>query len=320
MSDKTKNNLTREKIQQLLSAVGVKQGEPVGKIDADEYDWNVPHYFKKRQMKNLEEFAKNVSENIASECRRFFQEAFDSQVTEITQHYAQKFINQIFEESKKDYYLILNNENDAACGLIILPTETVKHWLKLLLGESETKENAEEQLSKLEESLLCDIFERFGKAVTNSNKLLNLKTTDKFLYENFSLPLSDSEELCKITFDIKQKNTEQNCLAHLLMPCSKLLPIVGQARDSNLKPEQIKNAMMEHAKQLPVIVTARLAQTELNFEQILTLQKGDILTLGKKITEPIELIVQGKTNFLAKPVKSGDRIAAQIIHTNTKKQ
>jgi flagellar motor switch protein FliM len=285
------------------------------------YNRTQPHCFSSAQLEKLNEFTQAISSSIAAAFDRFLRNSFEVQPCEISQHYSQKFISKLFENAQKDYYLILKGEKDASCGLIIVPNDTAASWLRLLLGESETKEETDKQLSQLERFLLCDIICHLAEAIINSSRQLNLTATKTLLSDNFSLDIGPSEELCKITFDIKQKEAEQSHQMHLLLPCSRLAPIVGAARNKKtLTPEQVKTAILEHAKHLPVSVTARFASTELKFEQILTLQKGDILMLDKKISEPLELIVEGKTRYLAQLIKSGGRFATKITHTNTKEQ
>ncbi len=321
MTRNPRNKLTIEKIQQLLACIGVQQGQPADQIEAVEYDWTQPHCFNREQLKKLNEFTQAMSSSIAATFGQFLRSGFEVQPCEISQHYAQKFISKLFENAQKDYYLILKAEKDVSCGLIIVPNDTAASWLRLLLGESEAKEEADKQLSQLERFLLCDIICHLAEAIINSNRQLNLTATKTLLSDNFSLDIGYCEELCKITFDIKQKDVEQSHQIHLLLPCSRFVPIVGATQNKKtLTPEQVKNAILEHAKQLPVSVTARFACTELKFEQILTLQKGDILMLDKKISEPLELVVEGKTRYLAQLVKFGGRLAAKITHANTKEQ
>jgi flagellar motor switch protein FliM len=319
MTKKPRNKLTLEKIKQILACVGTTQGQTTDQIESKEYDWTQPHYFTMAQLEKLKDFTQTIASALAATFDQFLRSSFDVQPGAISQHYAQKFINELFENPQNALYLILKGEKDTSCGLIIVPKDTAAGWLKLLLGESEAKTDDDQQLSQLEKFLLTDIIFHLAETIANSNRQLNLKTTKNLLTENFTLDIGQIEELCKITFDIKQKGVDQSRQIHFLLPCSKFLPIVGATTNrKTLTPEQVKNAILEHVKLLPVSVTARFARTELKFEQILTLQKGDILMLDKKISEPLELVVEDKTRYLAQLAKSGGRLAAKIIHSNTK--
>lgn len=321
MIKRQRNKLTIEKVNQILACVGLKQEQPAEQVESKDYDWNQPHYFTTTQLEKLKDFTQKISSALEATFDQALRSSFEVKPGEITQHYAQKFVNELFENPQNALYLVLKGEKETSCGLIITPKDTADCWLKLLLGESETKADDEQQLSQLEKFLLTDIIFHLAETIANSDRQLNLKTTKNLLTENFNLDIGHTEELCKITFDIKQKNADQSCQIHLVLPCSRFLPIVGAAASKkSLTPEQVKKAILEHVKLLPVSVTARFARTELKFEQILTLQKGDVLMLDKKISEPLELIVEGKTRYLAQLAKSSGRLAVKITHSNVKEQ
>ncbi|MFA5424032.1 MAG: FliM/FliN family flagellar motor switch protein [Phycisphaerae bacterium] len=315
MTEKPRNQITLDKIRQLMNYIGVPK-DPAEKIEATDYDWTVPHCFNSAELEKLNEFAGIIAPALTSRFDKFLQSSFEVSVSQITQHYAEKYISSIIEAQNKDYYLILKGEKDSSCGLVIVPNDTAAYWLKILLGESET---TQKEISQLENFLLGDLISQLADAVIISDRRLNLTAAKTLLSENFSLDIAGSEELCKITFDIMQNGSDQHCQMHIVLPCSKLQPIVTAiSNKKKLTPEQVKNMILEHAKQLPVGITARFAEAELKFEQILTLQKGDVLMLDKKITEPVELIVEGRTRYLAHTAKCDGRLAVRITHANTK--
>jgi hypothetical protein len=44
------NNLSKEKIKQLLSAVGSVRQEDTSGIETEEYNWNQPRFFDRKQL------------------------------------------------------------------------------------------------------------------------------------------------------------------------------------------------------------------------------------------------------------------------------
>ena len=50
------------------------------------------------------------------------------------------------------------------------------------------------------------------------------------------------------------------------------------------------------------------------------LQEGDVLVLNKKTSDPVGLIIEGKTRFLGHPAQSSGKLAVQITQSNTKTQ
>jgi flagellar motor switch protein FliM len=318
---KSRNNLTMQKIQQLLKAVGIKQQSAPENVDAEVFDWDKPHCFDQTQLDAIDEINKNTASVISENLGKFFQNSLEVCVTSMNQFYAGKFINDLFENDNKNYYLLMKSENDLAIAMTIIPHDTASYWLTSLLGDTEKSDESQTKLSPLETSLLSDAVICFSKAIINANQNLKLKATNKILTDHFTLDLKDAEELCQISFEIKKTDSEQSCTANLLLPCTRLAQAIGiQKQHQQLNPAQAKKAMLNHINKLPVTITAQLANTEYTFEQILTLQKGDILMLNKKTDEPLEIIVEGKTRFLGYPARSEGKLAVQITQANLKEQ
>ena len=59
--------------------------------------------------------------------------------------------------------------------------------------------------------------------------------------------------------------------------------------------ENIPEIILEHLGYTPVCVTVQLASVELSFEEMMDLQVNDIVILDRKVNEPVELIVEGRT-------------------------
>ena len=68
MSNEPANSLSREKIQQLLAAVGSGPKEDTTQMEAADYDWQQPHYFSSEQLKRLDDLAKEAAKEIAEKC------------------------------------------------------------------------------------------------------------------------------------------------------------------------------------------------------------------------------------------------------------
>ena len=56
MSNTETQNLSREKIQQILASIGSQKVEGNDKVEAAEYNWHQPHCFSSKQLKKLDNF------------------------------------------------------------------------------------------------------------------------------------------------------------------------------------------------------------------------------------------------------------------------
>ena len=311
---KAANSLSNEKIRQLLIAVGSGPLEDTTGIKATEYNRNQPHYFDRKQLNRLEEFTKKVARAMAVKFVDFCHSEFDATVVSTIQHFAAELVNQAMESGQNDYYLSFGTDDQGhPCGLISIPTQTAFVWATQLLGDpASEEEDSGRDLSQLEESLLLDLLSALIGAF--SHKTWDFQPAKNIVRRLFPLELKGTEELCKITFDVKKTDEEKGIEAYILILCSKLEPVVGRAEQAvgEFSADDISKAILGKMQQMPVSITAQLASTVLTLEEALNLEVGDIFLLDKKVNEPIELITSGRTALLGRPAKSAGKYAVVI--------
>ena len=315
------NNLSEEKIHQLLMAVGSGPQEDTSGIKATEYNWHEPHYFDRNQLNRLDDFAKKVARAMSVRFVDFCHSEFDVTVVSATQHFAAELIDQSMESGQNDYYLAFGTEQGYSCGLISIPTDTAFSWATQLLGDPESEgEDSGRDLSQLEESLLVDLLSAHIKAF--SQKYWDLRPSKNITRRLFPLELNGTEELYKIVFDVTKADQEKVCEAYILILCSKLESVVGRAEEvvSGYSADDISKAILAHMQQMPVFITAQLASTVLTLKEIMSLEVGDILLLDKKVSEPIELMTRGRTALLGRPAKSAGKYAVVITEIYNDKE
>ena len=317
MSSRVTDNLSREKIHQLLAAVGSKPVEDTTAEEAIEHNWHEPHYFSSEQLGKLDIFAKKVAALMAETIAGFCRSQFDVTVVSSTQHFAEEFISQPLDDKSADYYLSFGTDKEHLCGLIGIPERTAVVWATQLLGESGSEEDSGRELSQLEESLLSDLACGLVETFCSPYKTCDFHPANSIVRGQLPLELQGTEELYKISFDIKQAadaGDKQGYEAYFLILCSELEPIVtGTAQTAvQLSAEDISKTIHEHLQEMPVTITARLASAVFTFQEIMNLQVDDILLLDKKIAQPIELIVDGRTVCYGWPAKSAGKYAVTI--------
>ncbi len=307
------NNLSKEKIQQLLTAVGSGPMEDTTAIEATEYNWNKPHYFDRKQLNKLDNFTKKVAKAMTVKFVDFCHSEFDVTVVSTKQHFAAELVDQAMESGQDDYYLAFGTDQSHPCGLISIPTKTAFVWATQLLGDPESEEeDSGRDLSQLEESLLLDMLSVLIEVF--SQKIWDFQPAKNIVRRLFPLELKGTEEICKITFDVKKTDQEKSSEAYILILCSELETAVGKAEQTvgGFSAEDISKAILGHIQQMPVCITAQLASMVLTLEEIMSLEVGDILLLDKKVNEPIELITSGRTALLGRPAKLAGKHALVI--------
>jgi len=307
------NNLSKEKIHQLLIAVGSGPLEDTTGIKATEYNWNKPHYFDRKQLNRLDDFTKRVARSMSIKFVDFCHSDYDVTVVSTEQHFAAELVDEAMESGQNDYYLAFDTDLDYPCGLICIPTQTAFVWATQLLGDSESEvEDSGRDLSQLEESLLLDLLSALIKAF--SQKYWDFKPDKNIVRRLFPIELKGTEEICKITFDVKKAEQEKGTEAYIMLRCSKLESVVGKAEEAvgSFSADDISKAILGHMQKMPVFITAQLASTALTLKEIMSLEVGDILLLDKKVNEPIELITSGRTALLGQPARLSGKNAVVI--------
>ncbi|MHC4527220.1 MAG: FliM/FliN family flagellar motor switch protein [Planctomycetota bacterium] len=272
------------------------------------------------QLNKLDDFTKRSGKKIAQKFSGLCHGDFDVTIDSVTQHFANELIDQALDSKQNDYYLAFGIDEDHPCGFISIPLNTAFVWATQLLGDTESEEDPDRDFSQLEESLLFDVGTAIVEAISESNTSCNFVTAKNIVRRLLPLELEGTEELCRITFTLKSADEDkaQNPgQAHLFMLSNKLEPIVGKAGHAadEFSGEDISKAILYDLRQTSVSVTAQLACALLTFEQLMDLRVGDTLVLDKKIDEPMQLIVEGRTTFHGMPAQSEGKYAVVITES-----
>jgi len=327
MSDTLTNNpaaehskgLSREKMRQLLAAVGSRPTDETTQIESTEYDWHQPHCFNSAQLERLDDFTNTAAAVMAQKFADFYHNDFNVTITSTTQHFAGEYQSSTAEQD--DYYLSFSGDRQQPCGFVGIPPQTAFIWATQLLGGSEPdseskegKEGSDRKLSQLEESLLIDIASNLVEAFSGACETCDFHPATEIVTGRLPLELTGDEDLCKIGFKVKKAGEDADYEAYFLMLCDNLQTVVGKIAqaDNEFSTGDISKAIRSHLEEMPVSVTAKLASAQITFEQIASLQTDDILLLDSKVEEPVELIVEGRRFFKGRPVKSAGKYAVVI--------
>lgn len=311
MSDTVTQNLSRQKIQQILASIGSQTPDDSDKIETTDYNWHEPHCFDTNQSKELNNFTEKIARNCTEKFTQLYNNDFNVEITSTTQHFASDFIDS--DNIQSDYYLAFGTENQTF-GLVTMPNQTATTWAARLLGDADTTENEDRALSQLEQSLLFDIASGIIKALSNSHDNYDLHPVGNIVAGQLPIELEGTEELCKIAFSVKEPDSEDSSDAYLLILCDKLEVVVGQKvqTSENITSETIKKMMLGHVQEISVSVTCQLSQIMVNLEDIMSLQVDDVILLDKGVNEFLEVIVDGKKTLRGRPGKTDGKYAVLI--------
>ena len=317
MSGSVTNSLSREKIQQLLTAVGSEPTEDITQVEAAEYNWHEPHYFNSEQLEKLDDFAKTAAAAVAKKFSEFCRCELNVAIASTTQHFADEFLNRPSDSEQKDYYLTFGTKQEQMCGLIAMSEQTALNWARQLLGDSESEKDPGRELSQLEESLLLDLVSALVEVFSGLDESFDFHSSTSIVKQQCPLEMEGTEELCKISFEVKKADSEKSSETYFLILCSELEPVAGKTEQdsADFSAGDVSKMILGHLQEIPVLITGQLASAVFTFEEIMNLQADDILLLDKRVDQPAALIVDGRTVYYGRPAKSAGKYAVTITNT-----
>jgi flagellar motor switch protein FliM len=322
MTNQTENP-GRVRIQQLLAHLASKMPDDSKSADAPLYDWHLPRFFTGRQMKKVSDLASMAAPLIAKKFGDLCQQSFDVTITSASEHFASQFLGQQPDppagktQGPCNYYLHFGTTPENPCGFVSIPPQSAVAWTTQLLGDTDTKENADKTLSELEVSLLFDMASLIIDCFAAAGEKWLLRPAAKELTNHLPFIPKPTEEFCKITFQVKVTGTDIVSEAHILILCENLAQAIGESSGANAKfaPKEISGAIQNHIETTPIQITAQLACVPVTVEELLNLSADDILVLDKKIDDPAVIIAAGRTVCRGKIAKSGGNFALVISET-----
>jgi flagellar motor switch protein FliM len=309
MTQTSGQDLSKAKVRRLLAAVGSLRADEIMTPEAAEYDWHDPHYFDQDQCNRLAAVMSQVAVSISEKFTHFYNREFSVTPTAITQHFAGDVRELVaFDQS---WSLTFSKNKGDACGFLTVSEETALKWVTRLLGDAEESE-PNRVLSSLEESLLDDLTSAMLEAfVSPLSARQELHPEEHVVRGQPSIQFDLTEEICQITFEIKDVNLDQFDQARFVLPGRVLAPLVGKKtqKDTPVSGEELSRMLMEHVYRMPVTVTATLCSTILGFAEIVDLRPDDVLLLGRTVDEPIELVIDERVVFRGRPARSDGHYA-----------
>ncbi|MHC4757462.1 MAG: FliM/FliN family flagellar motor switch protein [Planctomycetota bacterium] len=323
MTNTSNNNLTKEKIQQLLAAVGSQTESEEPQPEVAELSWSQPHCFNSRQIESINSFTDRISGIIAEKFNGSCHSEFNVTINSTSQCYGDEFLNQIQSNEQKHYFLPFGTELEDLPALLVMPMATAVCWINLLLQDAEADNNADRELSELEESFLHDISSVVIKALSEAYPDSDFEIDEK-VYQQLPSGIESTEQLFKIEFTLEQTEAKKTSNAFMVIPCRLLNPVAGKTSEAKsvFSAEQVSQVMFEHIQELPINVWAQLGSAHLTFEEVMNLNSSDILLLDTTVDDPALLFVDGTERFQCRPARSNGNFAvvitAQLSDTNDK--
>lgn len=318
--------LSQSEIDALLSALST------GEMDADElkkeqsekkvkvYDFKRALRFSKDQIRSLtrihENFARLLTTFFSAQLRTYVQIT----VASADQIPYEEFIRSIPKMTILNVYEVLPLE-----GRILMEVNPNIAYAMMdrMLGGRGASYNKVENLTEIETKIMSNTFE---KAFENLREAWStIEEIDPVLSDfevnpQFLQMVSPNETV--VVISLNTTIGEASGMINICIPHVVLEPIIPklsvhywmQTEKKEKEPEKL--ALLEKGIQrADVSLAVELGTSEINIQDFLTLDIGDVIQLNQSIVQPLMIKVGDIPKFIGQPGKANKRIAIQVLDT-----
>lgn len=321
--------LSQNEIDALLSALStgemtaedIKPEEESRKVKV--YDFKRALRFSKDQIRSLtrihENFARLLTTYFSAQLRTYAQ----IEVASVDQIPFEEFIRSIpkmtliniFEVSPLDGNILMEVNPNIAYSM-----------LDRLMGGTGANPSKVDNLTEIETKVLMNLFElsfdnlreAWSGIIEIDPHLAEMEVNPQFLQM-----ISPNETVVVISFNIVIG--ESSGMINICIPHVVLEPIVPNLSvryfmQTNKKEPTVEQsaALQSRLKQAPLSVVAELGNGRMTVEDLLYLELGDVISLDRKIDDPLLIKIGEVPKFTAQPGHLKNWMAVQIIDTLTR--
>ena len=273
--------------------------------DVSLYDFKRPERVSKDQMRALEALHEGFGRNFGAALSGYLRTIIEVSVAHIEQLTYSEFIHSL--PNPTCFNLLKAEQLDGQLCLEISPLIIYPIIDRLLGGSNADLFIPQRPLTQIEQRLVQRITDR---ATHHLSEAWSNLTPVTFSVQDFeSNPrlvqiVPPNETVVVIGFELKMGN--RTGTMSLCIPYNVIEPIMGVLAAQNWFSYQRKGGQDDHLRKLtknvsnaPVEARVFLAQTTMTFDDLLSLQVGDVITTEKDQVRDVLVQVEGKNKFLA---------------------
>jgi len=322
--------LSQNEIDALLTTVSSSDQDINEQVADDEqsrsivaYDFKHPNRVSKDQIRTLENMHDNLAGHYGSSLSTITRTIVDVDLVSVDQITYSEFIMSLVTPSCT--YTFAAPPMDAVCLVDFNPTLTFAFIDRMFGGGGKILE-IERELTSIERTIMGRLASKLYHDLERSwENILKIKVEQKSFENNpqFIQIVPPGETVVVVSFQVKV--FQSTGLLTICYPYVALEPIITKLSAQNWidatkmkNLETDKNVNRRNIGLVEIDVSAILLETSLKMRDFLNLKIGDIVPSDTKINEPLEVFVNKRMKYLARPGLSGKKRAFQIseIHEN----
>ncbi len=317
--------LSQDEIDALLTTVSAGEQEQEEQQYEDDrlrsviaYDFKHPNRVSKDQIRTLENLHDNLAGHFGSSLSTIMRMIVDIDLVSVDQITYSEFIMSLVTPSCT--YTFSAEPLDAVCLVDFNPTLTFAFIDRMFGGNGKILET-ERELTPIERTVMGRLSQRLYTDLEESwENITKINIEQKSFETNpqFIQIVPPGETVVVISFQIKL--FQSTGLLTICYPYVSLEPIISKlsaqnwidaTKKKNLEIDRETN--LENLKHVNVEVSANLLDTSIKMRDFLQLKVGDVVPSEKKINLPVDVYINKRKKFLARPGLSGKKRAIQVV-------
>ena len=266
--------------------------------------WTVPHHFTEEARTQLDDLSNKLGLHLQNTLHELYEDAAIS-CTGMSEHFTAALFALIQQERKAYYYLPVVSGHELV-GLLEMPYETCSRLIALMLKNPQAEIGSGGELSSLEESILMDIAGPMAESVIAGLVQYGCKSlaAAETLVKGDALErFPDIDDMCQLSFEAPCSSGTLEWSLYLLN--TLIDPLVGSATVDR-SPETLRKMperIIERLHDVSMQVTVRLSEAMIDLQDVLMLEKNDVLVLERDVSMPADVLVNGRACFNAWPAR-----------------
>lgn len=294
-------------------------GRPAGAAAAcTDYAWSVPHRFPAQQRQRLEKLTVAAGDEI----RRRLAGLLRTELKLTSLPAAEQYAPAVRAMPAADVYRVgLSSGAAPPCGFFSLAADVAVGFVERLLGGSSSA-GAKRTLSNLEAALLLDVMSAIAAGVSQALQAAGgpALSAGKALVETGAVAPGVGDDpldgFCVLAYRLE--GSEQPAVV-VALPSALLDTAAGAAAQSEASTDELRKTMQAHLGQASVWTEAWLGSAPIAVRELMALESGDVLLLGRRMGDPVQVMAGGNkiaAGTMARSrncyaVKVADRTSAQ---------
>jgi len=286
------------------------------------YDFKHPNRVSKDQIRNLEGIHDNFAGHLGSSLSTITRAMVDMHLVSVDQITYSEFLMSLANPSCT--FTVDIDPLQGACIIDFNPTLCFLFIDRMFGGVGKILET-DRELTGIEKSVMVrianNVFEELGAAWTHIESLefkqIGFETNPQFVQI-----IPPGETVIVISFQMKMLGSSG--LLTICYPYVTLEPVVDKLTAQQWSEagnrsdmEDNHNQMEENLQKVDMELTATLGEAALTVNEFLKLRVGDVVSIDRKSDEVMDIAVNSRTKFIARPGLRGKHRGCEIVGTST---